>query len=135
MQPAELDATKQELIAEMIAEAAAAPFGPVRVRVEEEDEGGPTPTQRKTSLGKLLEKKATAATLSPAQIAEAEMTIYPQEMVIDRDDLPSWWKSNQAWFPLMAKSARKYLCKCATSAPPKCVFSTAGAVVTHAAVC
>lgn len=86
---------------------------PAQVREEGEESGaGTTPKKKKNSLGSLLGKKgATAATLTPDERAEAEMTMYLQEAVTDAKDNPLiWWKTNQACVPLTAKLACKYFC-------------------------
>lgn len=137
MEPPELNRTKTELVAEMVAATPARerPVGPAqRIREEEEDEALPpsAPKKSRGSLGSLLGKKvAKAATLTADQKAEAEITAYLQEEAIEGENDPlTWWKANQMRFPLMASIARKYLCICATSTPSERVFSTAGSVVT-----
>lgn len=132
MKPLEL----QKLVAEMLAAAATHPSltpSPTQVREEEEEsEAGTLPKKKKSSLGRLLGKRAaTAATLTADQKGKAEMSIYLHEMAIDGEEDPlTWWKANQGPFPLMANIMCKYLCICATSAPAEHVFITAGIAVT-----
>lgn len=87
MKPPELSATKTELVAETVAAAATCASltaGPAQVREEEEESGaGTAPKKKKVSLGSLLGKRAaTAATLTADEKAEAEMTMYLQEMLL-----------------------------------------------------
>ncbi|XP_067303434.1 E3 SUMO-protein ligase ZBED1-like [Pseudorasbora parva] len=122
--------TKAELQAEIVSFEAA---GPVAIRVEE-GEVQPEPSQKKMTLGSMLQKKADALA-GPVGVGTvedrvgAEITAYCLEPVTQGDEDPLLWWKNAAWrFPQISRVARKYLCVCATSTPSERVFSTADAV-------
>ncbi|KAL2091684.1 hypothetical protein ACEWY4_013947 [Coilia grayii] len=134
MIPPVLRSTRCDLMEEIVENmpASSATPSPSHSEGDTGESAATVPKHKKASLGSLLGKRvARESTLTDDQKAEAEMAIYLQERVIDREENPLiWWKNNQCRFPLMAKLAKKYLCICATSTPSERVFSTAGSVVT-----
>ncbi|XP_047210687.1 E3 SUMO-protein ligase ZBED1-like [Girardinichthys multiradiatus] len=110
---------------------------PVTVRDSTDDEDAPPfsqsqPSKKKKTLGSLLGTIKPAAVATPEQRAQAEMTNYLQEEVVDGEtNALEWWKRNESRLPLMAKIAQKYLCIPATSTPSERIFSKAGNFVTR----
>jgi hypothetical protein len=64
------------------------------------------------------------------QIATNEVDLYALECVINKDMCPlSWWRCNEAKYPILSKIVKRYLCIPATSTPSERAFSKVGNIV------
>lgn len=115
----------------------------VKAAVGNEGSESEPPASKKKRLCDLLQNRRTQLTSQQTQAsvpkrmqAEAEVTRYLQEEVLDASSDPlMWWRDNHRRFPLIAKLAQKYMCICATSTSSERMFSTAGNIVTPQRSC
>ena len=77
-----------------------------------------------------LEEDTPAATLTPLQKIEKEISTYLEYPPLKADADPlAWWRSENGQFPNLAYLARKYLSVCGTSVPSERIFSSAGHIL------
>ncbi|XP_017559636.2 E3 SUMO-protein ligase ZBED1-like [Pygocentrus nattereri] len=108
------------------------------------DGGSEHAASKKKMLSDLLQNRRAKLTSLQTQIvslpkrvqADAELTKFIQEEVVDATSDPlMWWRDNHRRFPLIGKLAQKYMCICATSTSSERTFSTAGNIVTPERSC
>ena len=70
------------------------------------------------------------------QLVESELAKYKVEETMPLNPNPLlWWKANELKYPILSKSAKKYLCVPATSVASERVFSSARDIVSAQRSC
>nr|XP_028575889.1 zinc finger BED domain-containing protein 1-like isoform X1 [Podarcis muralis]XP_028575890.1 zinc finger BED domain-containing protein 1-like isoform X1 [Podarcis muralis] len=87
---------------------------------------GPAPPRKRT-LAKIFGLESEEALADDASKAEKELNEYMAMPRVSFDECPlTWWKANEASFPMLKVLAKKFLAIPGTSVPSESAFGTAG---------